>query len=73
MLELLEFHKQILVICVKRFYPFFAVFHLSVKLYFTHFLIGKTYNFFFANLAKKTYLSSYLFVSTLQYTLFGFQ
>ena len=47
--------------------------HLSVKLYFTHFLIGKTYNFFFANLAKKTYLSSYLFVSTLQYTLFGFQ
>ena len=48
LLELLEFHKQIILVVnssVKRFYPFAleSFFHLAGKLYFTQ--IGKTYNF----------------------------
>ena len=62
---------------VKRFYPFafLNLLHLSVKLYFTQIFRKDLLEFDLTNLNLNPFLSlsSYLFVSTLQYTLFGFQ
>ena len=78
--ELLEFlNKYFSVInsSVKRFYPFcfLNLLHLSVKLYFTQIFRKDLLEFDLTNLNLNPFLSlsSYLFVSTLQYTLFGFQ
>ena len=73
-LELLEFHKQIIFgihIAVKGFILSLALNHstMSVKLYFT--LIWKDQILRSANLVNFVLFN--LFVSTLQYALFGFQ